>query len=448
MRRLVLFLPVPLLLASLALLAQDEPPFAPSLMRTATGKAADPDDYFEAKDCGECHKAQYEEWEGSLHSRSHTDSIYLAFAEMARKEVGEDLYRFCSSCHAPLAVATRKSEPAFLREEGVTCDVCHHIDAVDTVHAEGGANASFVLEGGDVRYGPLADASPTPSHESAFSPTHRSARLCSACHTLIHPTNGVVIENTYEEWSKSPYAAAGIQCQDCHMRTPEQAAEVARTMRPLKVPGRTLAEGDERPDVHRHTFAGASTDTPSTGGGAVHAGEAEARLKGAVELAFDLPREMTSGGKFHIGLTLTNVGAGHAIPTSITELRQVWVDVRVTDASGAVVFRSGAVDGDGRVDPGAVMYNSVLVDEQGEIVYRPWRAAKMERERLLPPKKAVHEQWEIQVPAGTKGPILVEATLRYRAAPQDVMDRLFGKGRFHLRIVDMAKAKATVPLAR
>jgi len=72
----------------------------------------------------------------------------------------------------------------------------------------------------------------------------------------------------------------------------------------------------------------------------------------------------------------------------------------------------------------------------------------MEREKLLPPKKAVHEKWDVTVPANAKGPLAVEATLRYRAAPQEVLDRLFGKGRFDLRIVDMASATASVPLAR
>ena len=47
---------------------------------------------------------QHEEWKGSIHSQSHQDSLYLAFAELARKE-DPKLYRFCSGCHAPAAVA-------------------------------------------------------------------------------------------------------------------------------------------------------------------------------------------------------------------------------------------------------------------------------------------------------------------------------------------------------
>jgi hypothetical protein len=72
----------------------------------------------------------------------------------------------------------------------------------------------------------------------------------------------------------------------------------------------------------------------------------------------------------------------------------------------------------------------------------------MAKEKLLPPKETVHEKWEVRVPAGAEGPLAVEAVLRYRAAPQEVMDGLFGKGKFDLRIVDMATARTEVPLSR
>jgi hypothetical protein len=438
--RFLLLLPAPLLLLTLAF-AQDPSPFSPSRMRTPTGKLADEDDFYEAQDCGECHVGQYAQWKGSLHGRAHDDGIYRAFAELARKDAGEETYRFCSSCHTPPAVATGKE--GFLTAEGVTCDVCHRIRTVDVVHAGGGANASFLLEGGDVRFGPLEDPSPAPAHKSAFSKTFPSALLCSACHTLLHPANGLPIENTYEEWANGPYAKAGIACQDCHMRSPGEAAKVARTMRPLKVPGTTLGEKGERPDVHDHRFAGASTDAALTGG--AYAAESEARLKGAVELAV---KATPKAGGIDVVLSLTNVGAGHAIPTSITELRQVWIDLKVTDAKGAEIFRSGAVDADGRVDPSAVMYHAVLTDAKGQVTYLPWRAVKMAKEKLLPPKETVEETWEVRVPEGAEGPLAIEALLRYRAAPQEVLDALFGKGKLPLRIVDMASARGTVAIGR
>lgn len=429
--------------------AGEEPasPFAPSNLTTATGKLADPDAYYEAGDCGECHTEQFRQWKGSLHSRAHHDSIYRAFADRAREEGGDALYRFCSGCHAPAAVATGEipgGEHTFLTDEGVTCEVCHQVKEVRRTHGTGGSNASLVLSEGEVRYGPLADPGATQAHDSAHSPVHAKAEFCSGCHTLIHPFNGLVIENTYEEWKKGPYAAAGIQCQDCHMRTVEQAREVARTMKPLRVPGKTYADGEPRDNVYAHLFTGGNVNARLTGSGERHAEEARKRLQSAAEMKLELPKQATPGAKATIVVAITNVGAGHAIPTSITELRQVWIDLRVVDAGGHEIYRSGAIDERGQVDPEAVMYHAVLADENGKVTYLPWRAAKMLKEKLIGPKQTVRERYEVEFGAGARPPFRVTATLRYRSAPQDVMDELFGKGKYVIETVDMAEAAGEI----
>jgi hypothetical protein len=434
-RTLALLLPAAgLLLLAVATRGEEEALFAPSKLSTASGKRADPDSFYEAADCGECHVDQYKQWQGSMHSRAHQDSIYLAFAELARKEGGDALYVFCSGCHAPLAVATGEipgGEATFLTDEGVTCDVCHNVKKIRTVHKGAGANASIVLEEGEERYGPLADAADNPNHKSVQSGLH------------AHPTNGLVIENTYEEWKKSPYAKAGIQCQDCHMRTVAQAIEVARTMTPLKVPGKATADGAERPNVHSHVFAGGNANDKLVGASDAHNAEAEARLKSAATLALKLPESAKPGATIEIEVAVTNVGAGHAIPTSITELRQVWIDLAVRDARGKEIFRSGAVDREGKVDRDAVMYHAVLLDEEGEATYKPWRVVEMLEEKLIPPKETVRERYAVRISTVARGPFTVRAVLRYRSAPQEAMDRLFGRGRFLLRIVDMAAADGT-----
>ncbi|MHC4959857.1 MAG: multiheme c-type cytochrome, partial [Planctomycetota bacterium] len=71
------------LVAGVALLAlatsgEENSLFAPSNLTTTSGQRADPDIYYEAKDCAECHTEQYKDWKGSMHSRAHHDPIYLA----------------------------------------------------------------------------------------------------------------------------------------------------------------------------------------------------------------------------------------------------------------------------------------------------------------------------------------------------------------------------------
>lgn len=445
-----------LTLGQASLLRAEEKTFPPSRLAVAGGELLDSDGLFAAGDCAECHKTQEQDWRGSIHSRAHHDGIYRAFAELARKEAGEETYLFCTSCHAPGAVAAgeqpaaagAKGRHSFLTDEGVTCEACHLASEVREVHAGGGANASLLFTPGEARFGPLPDPSDEASHTSVFSGLHQRSEFCSACHTLLHPYNGLVIENTYEEWRKGPYAAAGIQCQDCHMRTVEQALEVARTMKPVQVPG-IAAEGMKpRPDVHAHRFVGANTNADDTGVSAGHAAEALARLKGAATIALRLPKTAAPGKVIEVVVEVANISAGHAIPTSITELRQVWIDLQVPAESGEILYRSGAIDDRGRVDPEAVMYHSVLADKDGKVTYRPWLAEKMVYEKLIPPKATVKEAYTIPLPTAVEGSLRVTATLRYRSAPQDVMDEMFGKGGFTIETVDMAAADARIRLEK
>ena len=97
-------------------------------------------------------------------------------------------------------------------------------------------------------------------------------------------------------------------------------------------------------------------------------------------------------------VAVTNVGAGHAIPTSITELRQVWIDLAVRNAGGKEIFRSGAVEDSGEVDRNAVTYHAVLLDEEEEVTLKPWRAVEMLAEKLIPPKETVLERYSFRLP--------------------------------------------------
>jgi hypothetical protein len=446
-------LPLLLVLLVAAAIGGNDSPFAPGNLATVSGDYADPDSFFPAEDCGECHVDQYAQWKGSMHSRAHHDAIYLAFANLAREEGGDELYRFCSSCHAPGAVVTGEipgkpgQEHTYLTDEGVTCDVCHSVKDYRKIHHGGGANASILLDESEARYGPRKDAGENPVHESVYSELHTKSEFCSNCHTLIHPADGLVIENTYQEWKESPYAKAGIHCQDCHMRSAEEAAEVARTMKPVKVPGRTVEGADLREDVHTHYFVGANSNAKVVGASENHGAMARRRLQSAATVALELPEQAPVGGQLEFVVAVTNVGAGHCIPTSITELRQVWLDVSVTDAAGRVLYRSGAVAENGQVDPAAVMYNAVLADKEGKVTYLPWRAHTMIREKLIGPKETKRETYAASVPQDAKGPLTVRAVLRYRSAPQEVLDELFGKGTFPLEIVDMAKCETPLELA-
>jgi hypothetical protein len=49
---------------------------------------------------------------------------------------------------------------------------------------------------------------------------HQDSRFCATCHQFEadgYALNGKLLENTFEQWRKSPQAKSGITCQSCHM---------------------------------------------------------------------------------------------------------------------------------------------------------------------------------------------------------------------------------------
>ena len=231
------------------------------------------------------------------------------------------------------------------------------------------------------------------------------------------------------------------------MRTIDQAREVAKIMEPVNIPGKATEDGAERANIHQHLFVGANVNT-AAGFGASHAEAARKRLQSAATIALKLPEKATAGKELALDVLVTNVGAGHAIPSSITELREVWIELIAMDNSGSVVYRSGDIRKDGSVDPEAVMYHSILHDKEGKKTYLPWRAIKIAKEHLIPPKQTITENYKLKLPRNAVGNLTITAKLRYRAAPQNIMDELFEKGTFNIEVVDMAAVDQTITVSK
>jgi len=91
------------------------------------GRAAKEYSYVGASACKLCHKAelqgrQYVIWESNLHSKAFANLKTPKAAEIGRTAGVADPVENaqCLGCHAPLAAKAPE-----LKEEGVTCEVCH-----------------------------------------------------------------------------------------------------------------------------------------------------------------------------------------------------------------------------------------------------------------------------------------------------------------------------------
>ncbi len=104
---------------------------------------------------------------------------------------------------------------------GIHCDYCHKIGGVylnpatDSVYANvPGAQSQRLLRpppGDNIFFGPYDDI-----HDpDTYLPVISESRFCAPCHQFSFW--GTPIYESYDEWLASPYAEAGITCQDCHM---------------------------------------------------------------------------------------------------------------------------------------------------------------------------------------------------------------------------------------
>ncbi len=223
-----------------------------------------------AQACESCHGGIADQWGGSAHATAWRGEAWVQAVRDASQP------QECQACHLPfraqhplLVIHQAEGDAAApqhapnpdwspsLQREGVTCAACH-------------------LRDGEV-LGPRSAAS--APHPTAASEHLGSPGLCAACHQLGWPEAEVAWYDTYGEWYRSPYRAAGVRCQDCHMAP---RAGVVTT-------GRFAGQAD-------------------------HAMAIPASRAISVLLELD-GHTITRGTPFSFRLRLQNTGAGHAFPT-------------------------------------------------------------------------------------------------------------------------------------
>lgn len=243
----------------------------------------------------------------------------------------------CAGCHTPGAAIATPAELDLRAAElapdtsGVTCDVCHRIREVLDPDAPGVLEGAIMWRaidplGDAMALGPLDDAVYARMRTS-YSPLHATSLLCAPCHqdtytapgTSARWPNGVPSEQTYEEWSESPYASGEREgsCQSCHM--PSLADLGIEPSLPIIAAG-----GPDRSAalLHSHAF-GALTDPAS--------------LEKAIAVTVEARVE---GDEIVASATVTNEEVGHAFPSGVTS-RHALLLVTATTTGGERLAASG-----------------------------------------------------------------------------------------------------------
>lgn len=423
-------------------------PFGLSRVSTADGKPLDIEAFVSSETCGVCHEREWTEFQGSLHSASHTEPLYRGFAELARKEAGDKMYAYCSGCHSTAGVVSglipQKHDPELPAEAkaGVSCEVCHQISSLTGTegpwHEPG--NASFTLTSGPVKYAHSGLFQKNRAHTGEKRDFFAKSEFCASCHTVIHPINGLRIENTYGEWKASVYAEKGIQCQDCHMRNVEEMRRVAETLQPVAIKGPRVVNGEQR-DIYRHYFVGGNANADRLANGKTHAKMAESWLQSAARIEIKTSPSYTPGGKLPVEVIVHNIGAGHNLPTGVTELRQMWVDLRITDQNDKLLFQSGNLDKNGDFAVDAIWFGAIAVDQSGKTTIKPWEMVHLSDKRTIPPKGSLKTTLNPDLGNNLSGPIRISARLLYRSAPPSVANLVMPEKPLTPTIVEMAKTE-------
>ena len=487
-------------------------------------------DFPSAKECKVCHPRQYEQWSRSMHAYAMHSPIMEAFSLTLNERTSGTLGTFCTRCHTPLGVAMgengvrRNVNRSRLSMEGITCVVCHRLARP---YYKSNTRRAIVpgklLEG--CMFGPFDDAVSADllSHASAGSAHLKSSAFCGACHDVTSP-EGVRLEEAYSEWQNSPAAKKGITCQQCHMG-PIQGVPIPDHERPLgraaEVPG---VDPQLLPLRHLsdHTFAGPDysllpdTEFPEkldwmyevdyrdygrltayqkkTLDALRRRNRRQLRiasqkryelLKNAARISVSVPSTATAGKRITVRVDVTSTFSGHNFPTGFTAERQAWVEVKVTDPLGNVVFHSGDLDENGDlrdehshgVEKGKLPVDRHLLNFQSKFValtargterpvilsvnrhlaplniFRPavglsasygrpvvFRVAK----GSLPPLSTVGKNYPVRLP-NLSGPYAVEVRLNYRHLPPSLFDKIGTPHLKHLlEVVVIDEYRATI----
>lgn len=243
-----------------------------------------------SEDCAGCHVEEAEAWAQSGHGTSGDSPILAALRPLVEDSWGERSRKLCDGCHTP----------GWGGDPTIGCVSCHA-----AVGNHGAHDGRTDVDLDEPLSGPLGDAAvPTSAHTSTTRSYLDDAELCGTCHEVTGPH--LFVETTYSEYLD---ADVGQTCVDCH------APRIADGAWTDGTPVRTR---------HDHRFAAMSPAWGADAGTAATFDAASATLLGTgLTLRVD-------GDE----VVLTNTGAGHTVPTGVSFLRSVRVEV---EQGGVVV---------------------------------------------------------------------------------------------------------------
>ncbi|MBU1657580.1 cytochrome c family protein [bacterium] len=410
-------------------------------------------DWTNSAKCKSCHNEIFNQWADSNHRHiAGTNPYYMVMENLAGEDKGQEFRKWCMGCHNPSAVTTGQEKTTHAMsgnnmpdilfsggsadlidalkthgnarlEQGVSCITCHRI-----MKTESKGNSSYTLDLTNRNKYVFEDSdsgmkhwlsekfinsNPQAHKESYSNPIYKKSAYCASCHDEFLPESGLGVVSTFKEWEKSPFnnpadSKKHKDCIDCHMTNLKD-----NKFSPLK--GTSTEGGKLKDDVKVHYFAG-SNHFLSGLKNKVNADQTIQLLKTSAELDVDIQEGIIKVG-------VKNIGAGHHLPTGVSDFRELWLDITIKDKNNKVVFESGKLQKDNNLGEDARPFMKVFGDENSVPVgLLFWRYKKLLSDTRIPAGEKRVETYAIQDSKKLQYPLTATVKLNFRIYPQWVTD--------------------------
>ena len=406
-----------------------------------------------------CHPDITAEWAGSTHRYSARNRFYQAAVDELLKTQPIEAAAFCANCHDPERALTGRVATDYpggvpqTGSEGVSCLICHGMVAVRNSPPANGAYTVALAEAPEV----VDDATERANilldprrHDQVLGvdPFVISPEPCRSCHLVaVGPDHGfpetVVLQTqVLDDWV--PGAQESF-CEECHLYlVPRDFDRYEHSMvginADLAAYATGLADGDaERLAANQRAVlrqAGLVAHGPIEAVDWPHLpppppdssrpgeeGEAPRALGLTMALSL-LPAgpgggvSPGSGAVLRLDLETVNARIGHDFPSGPLDLQEIWLEVRVADATGAVLSHRGRLDAEGQILDPVSRLGARELDENGAPIERHqvFDLREIVDKRVIFANGYVEDRVDVPLPVGINLPLDARARWLFRRA--------------------------------
>ncbi len=407
--------------------------------------------------CGSagCHPTIAREWLGSPHRWSAQNEFYRKAAGRLIEAGRMDQALFCANCHDPeralsgtLAADYATGVPT-QGSDGVSCLICHSmVEAHGTPGNGEPGNGLFTVAVSEPIHSNQGDAFRDAVdldlrrhfREFAVDGFVQDRLLCESCHrTELGPDHGLADLHVVQDQVSSSRTRGEDQpqCQECHL--PRRAQRLDSYSHSMAGINADLALYATEPDPTALPLLAANStkarflaglgayvpiEDPSwpTSPPPAPAEDETIASPGSRALGFRVETERLTHSAVDLIAHTWNARIGHDFPSGPLDLQEIWLELQLTDATGAVLVHWGALAPDGAVTDPAGSLGATELDGSGSPLteHRILELAKVENTQLLPrgdPAAAPRvDRWTVPLPDGVSWPLRVRARWMFRRA--------------------------------